>query len=250
MKKIIGGEFQIDDCLLNINKSSKKAIVLSSGRGALSYILKNIENKYNYTDILIPNYLCDSITNTIVDLNWKYHFYNINQELEFDINEVINQKKANIILIINYFGMINLNKKIIEIKKKNPDMIIIEDDVQAYFEYEKSVADYSFTSLRKWFPCPDGALIKTMHDMEPFKGNISKWSEYKFAGNILKKYSDKLEDDLIALKLLEEGETLLNKEYYSMCSKFFFNYFFKYQYKRSSKKRKKMQDFCMKAYQI
>ena len=45
MKKIIGGEFQIDDCLLNLNKTSKNAIVLSSGRCALSYILKNIEKR-------------------------------------------------------------------------------------------------------------------------------------------------------------------------------------------------------------
>ena len=75
--------------------------------------------------------------------------------------------------------------------------------------------------------------------MEPFKGNISKWSEYKFAGNILKKYSDKLEDDLIALKLLEEGETLLNKEYYSMCSKFSSIIFSNININEVAKKRKK-----------
>ena len=41
----------------------------------------------------------------------------------------------------------------------NPKIVVIEDDVQAYFECMNSKADYSFTSLRKWFPSPDGAFV-------------------------------------------------------------------------------------------
>ena len=45
--------------------------------------------------------------------------------------------------------------------------IIIEDDVQAFYEFQKKelMADYKFTSLRKTFACPDGGLVKTYNEL-------------------------------------------------------------------------------------
>lgn len=112
--------------------------------------------------------------------------------------------------------MIDLGEEIIRIKKSRPDLIVIEDDVQAFYEYRNSKADYSFTSLRKWFPCPDGAFIHTERKLKDAPAFNSKWSQYKFAGNILKNYTDV--DDSICLELLQKGEELLDEEYHSSCS--------------------------------
>ena len=99
----------------------------------------------------------------------------------------------------------------------NPKIVVIEDDVQAYFECMNSKADYSFTSLRKWFPCPDGAFVKSKKEMHIKLSVTSLWSQDKLAGNLLKNYSNML-DDSIALELISKGEKLLDQEYISQCN--------------------------------
>lgn len=113
--------------------------------------------------------------------------------------------------------MLKLEDSIRRIKQARPNLVIIEDDVQAFFEYKNSEADYSFTSLRKWFPCPDGAFISTKRTLNMETMVENKWSQYKFAGNILKKYNNVI-DDSICLELLQKGEELLDVEYRSACS--------------------------------
>ena len=168
--------------------------------------------------VLLPNYLCESITNTVRDSGWEYTFYNINENLHIDFESIRNTKNYDVIILINYFGMVILNDDINRIREIMPEIIIIEDDVQAFFELNASIADYSFTSLRKWFPCPDGAEIKTTKTLNrkvELKDN--NWAQYKLAGNVLKNYSDYI-DDGIALALLNKGEELLDEEYLSTCS--------------------------------
>lgn len=80
MNKVIGGEFIIENSLLNEN--NKPNIEYSSGRSAFFHILQNVADKRGKDSILIPNFLCDSITKTISDIGWKYAFYRINDRLD------------------------------------------------------------------------------------------------------------------------------------------------------------------------
>ena len=123
------------------------------------------------------------------------------------------------ILLINYFGMVDLKEYIAKIRKANSDIFIIEDDVQAFYAMNESLADCLFTSLRKWFPCPDGAIIHANDstNIEPCIKLENKWSQYKLAGNLLKEQSDYI-DDSIMLSLLDKGEELLDDGYLSPCS--------------------------------
>jgi hypothetical protein len=81
MSSIIGGEFGIDPC--SIDRSSifqfeANEYIYASGRGALYSILMNI--KINYPEIkkiLLPNYLCYSIVETVNKANFDFIFYNI-----------------------------------------------------------------------------------------------------------------------------------------------------------------------------
>lgn len=217
MDKVIGGEFSVESSLLD-NKEIKIDIQYSSGRCALAAILNHIKGIFpEVSTILLPNYLCDSITKTVIDSGWEYKFYNIGDDLLPYFKDINDLKRVDSLFVINYFGLLNLDEFIQDSKRINPGLIVIEDDVQAYYSYSKSTADYSFTSLRKWFPCPDGALVKSKDKMKPYISSYSKWSEYKFAGNMLKSCGG-LVDDSICLNLLSIGEELLDKEYLSLCS--------------------------------
>lgn len=215
MHRIIGGEFAIDS--EKLSKSNKKELQYSTGRSVLYSILMHIGNGFGR--ILLPNYLCDSITQTVIDTGWTYDFYQVDESLHIQIDSCLFENGYNAILLINYFGMINLVEDIKTIREKKPELIIIEDDVQAYYSLNSSSADYSFTSLRKWFPCPDGALLHTcgFKSIKPCIKNENKWSQYKLAGNILKSQSDYI-DDALSLSLLDKGEALLTDEYLSPCS--------------------------------
>lgn len=217
MHKVMGGEFKIEEKLLQETKDDKLNIPYSSGRTALFTILNNEKIMRGGGTILIPDYVCDSVTRTIKEAGWNYVFYRINDDLKFNAEEIGKYENIDSVLVVNYFGMINLEGEINNIKTINPNIIVIEDDVQAFFKYKESKADYSFTSLRKWFPCLDGALINTKIQLKDGPIDDSKWSQYKLAGNILKNYENII-DDSIYLELLKKGEELLENEYYSLCS--------------------------------
>lgn len=242
MKRVIGGEFAIEQELLNKDKSMFD-IDFSTGRAALYGILVEILRRFGklgQCSILIPDYLCDSITNTIIDVGWNNKFYHIDENFEIKIDK-IKLDEADVILVINYFGLLHLDHTIRELRSKKNSLIVIEDDVQAFYDYQNSNADYSFTSLRKWFPCPDGALIKSADKVKPVIKNDSLFSQYKSAGNLLKMYSDVV-DDSICLELLEQGETLLDKEYLSACSNVSKVIFSNIDLKKVSDIRKKCQN--------
>ena len=217
MNSIIGGEFSIDEKLLNNNRSAEiKSHFFTSGRTALNAILKDIGDN---GVIYIPNFLCSSIVQTIHDSGWDYQFYSINSKLIPVISFSEISKHRSVILLINYFGLIDLSDIITEIKKKIPDSILILDNVQAYYAHQYKEIDYFFNSYRKWFPCPDGAEAwkKETGYMLPSVYSDNLWAQYKLAGNLLKNYSDLINDN-IALELIEKGESLLDHDYHVNCS--------------------------------
>jgi hypothetical protein len=220
MQKIMGGEFAIQPQLLKANIRKNVNILYSSGRCALYAILKSIEaGKIERNNILIPDYLCESVVNTVKDAKWNYGFYHITPELHVDYNSLEGIENYDAILLTNYFGMVDVSEDIRRLNEISPTLTVIEDDVQAYYEMDKSIADYSFTSLRKWFPCPDGALIRAANNIEAKNITLSDniWSSYKVAGNLLKDYLEYLNENVV-LELIGQGEHLLDTNYLSKCS--------------------------------
>lgn len=218
MHRIIGGEFAIDCNLLSKNENNIE-FQYSSGRSVLYSILLHINRIQK--KILVPAYLCDSITRTVIDAGWNYDFYQIDESLHLRIDEDLcsTMEEFDAILLIDYFGVVDLKEDIAEIRKVNANIFIIEDDVQAFYAINESFADFSFTSFRKWFPCPDGAMlcVNNSTKVEACIKKENKWSQYKLAGNLLKEQSDYI-DDSIMLSLLDKGEKLLDVGYLSPCS--------------------------------
>lgn len=218
---IIGGEFDININIngnqdtLNSNDAFDGNYKYSSGRSALYYILLDVHKRYGISTVYLPDYFCSSILVACKKSQTKIVFYNLNDKLEIDVEKFsMNNNEKSAILLINYFGLKNLNPQIEFVRSISNKAIIIEDDVQAFYEFRKSElsADYKFTSLRKTFACPDGGLVKTAHKLQPAT-KTNKFYQFKLAGSILKfLHKSEYYDDDVYLHLFEKGEDHINDD--------------------------------------
>lgn len=215
---MIGGEFPIavTDILNAQNRhyEAPDVYTYSSGRAALFQILKYLKQEKGITHIIIPDYLCSSALVPIIDLGLEYIFYPIDEQLDLIESEFFNlYTNHTAILLINYFGLKDLSNQIKYIRGIDDKTIIIEDDVQAYYEFKKPLdgVDFKFTSLRKTFAVPDGGLVKTKHHL-PKVTTPNTFGQYKAAAALLKSMREGNFNDQIYLELFEKGESLIDSE--------------------------------------
>ena len=225
MNSIVGGEFEIDIKIIR-NSSPKLPKKLnhghfySSGRAALFHIL-NFSSQSGKNKILLPDYLCESIIEVVKLASVQYKFYTINQDLSLNINsinELFDTESS--ILIINYFGVIDIRSEIQKIKNLDSSAFIILDNVQSlYSMFESFDVDFMFTSFRKQLPVPDGAWVVSKHS-ELFQcEEENTFSQYKLAGGLLKNYQEfDVFSDQLYLELFEKGENLIIKNINSKIS--------------------------------
>lgn len=231
--KVIGGEFSIPISLL-IKYSNSNAdtylynnyLFFPSGRNALFHILKDIsqEDTSEFNEIFIPNYICNSVVSTINDARWKLSYYNLDSNFRVDINDVTLIKRIKVLLLVDYFGCVDLSSDISEIRRINKD-IIIADCVQSFFKLDLYESDYSFTSLRKMCEIPLCSIARKNKNSPFYKSNQflnskidltlnssnGRWYEYKLLGNLLKSFPSIFSDKCI-LNLLKHGEYLLDRD--------------------------------------
>ena len=215
---MIGGEFPIavTDILNAEGRHTEIPDVYkySSGRAALFQILKYLKQGKNVDHVLLPDYLCGSVLVPVKALNLECTFYPINDLLELEISFFERlYKKNSAVLLINYYGLKDLNNQIKAIRGIDESAIIIEDDVQAYYEFKKSLdgVDFKFTSLRKTFAVPDGGLVKTKFKL-PVVEEPNTFGQYKAAAALLKSMREGNFNDKIYLELFEKGESLIDEE--------------------------------------
>ena len=151
---MIGGEFPIavTDVLNSETRhlQSTDVYTYSSGRAALYQVLKYLRQQKNVSHVLLPDYLCSSVLVPVKELNLVFTFYPINDKLELEHASFQPlYKNETAVLLINYFGLQDLSSQIKAIRELDDKSIIIEDDVQAYYEYKKPLGDvdFKFTSL-------------------------------------------------------------------------------------------------------
>ena len=215
---MIGGEFPIAVTdVLNAESrhtATPDVYTYSSGRAALYQILKCLQKEKGVKRILLPDYLCSSVLVPAKILDLTYVFYPIDESLELEQDAFAKlYDKNTAILLINYFGLKDLSKQVTFIRELDNNAIIIEDDVQAYYEFKKELngVDFKFTSLRKTFAVPDGGLVKTNHSL-PKVESINTFGQYKAAAALLKSMREGNFNDQIYLELFEKGEFLIDGE--------------------------------------
>ena len=215
---MIGGEFPIavTDVLNAEGRHSANPDVYtySSGRAALYQILNYLKQEKGVRRVLLPDYLCSSVLIPVKALGLEFAFYTIDDSLELEQENLSKIYENNtVVLLINYYGLKNLDKQIKTIRAIDENAIIIEDDVQAYYEFLKPLGevDFKFTSLRKTFAIPDGGLVKTKNRM-PVVDKPNTFGQYKAAAALLKSMREGNFNDKIYLELFEKGESLIDDE--------------------------------------
>lgn len=217
---MIGGEFDIN---IQGNQSQWQNDILSdgistygTGRSALYNIIKAVLEERPISQVMLPDYLCSSMLVPIHRLGVTSVFYPLNDILEMDRAKFAAlYKKGSVVIVINYYGLTDITTQIQYVRSLGADTVIIEDDVQAYYEFEKDQtdADYRFTSLRKWFALPDGGLAKAKYASLQSTTVPNIFHQYKVAGGILKALRNPdYYDDCIYLNLLEKGEELIDED--------------------------------------
>lgn len=217
--EIIGGEFDVDLQSLKYSHSGNVCLdglyKYSSGRSALYHILLDVKKRNNISKILLPDYLCSSVVIATEKAGVEVVFYPLNDKLELEEQQFANlYEEKSAVLLINYFGLQNLQNQVAYVRSLNKDAVIIEDDVQGFYEFQKELVgvDYKFTSLRKTFACPDGGLVKT-ENLLPEVNTVNKFHQYKLAGSILKSLrKPEYYDDAVYLSMFEKGESMIDDE--------------------------------------
>lgn len=215
---MIGGEFPITVTdILNVvsrRKEEPDVYKYASGRAALYQILKYLKSERGISRVLLPDYLCSSVLVPVKKLELEYEFYPIDEALELE-EETFSKlyKPSTAVLVINYFGLKDLTEQINVIRGLDKDAIIIEDDVQAYYEFKKPLGDvdFKFTSLRKTFAVPDGGLVKTNYSL-PIIESPNTFGQYKAAASLLKSMREGNFNDQIYLEMFEKGESIIDDE--------------------------------------
>lgn len=176
--ELIGGFYEID--LTNAYSNSHEPFTLNfdsngsynhlyftnNGRSATTLALTQLNDIEHSKKILLPDYLCASILETIIHSKYIFDFYHVNKDLSIDISSLQDKitPDVGIIYYINYFGIRQCPKTIEYLKfiARNNNCLILEDLTQSLFSkayYDIGFGDIIVGSLRKWLPITDGGLV-------------------------------------------------------------------------------------------
>jgi dTDP-4-amino-4,6-dideoxygalactose transaminase len=223
--KQFGGEIQLEDLVIDRKnvKHNENQIFLSHGRAAIHLILRSIVPSGVF---LLPSYLCESIIQPFIHNNIDFDFYEVDDNLNINIDDIISKiKTKNIqgLYIINYFGFCFNTHVIQYLNSIKSEVLIIEDYSHGSlndFNNTHSIGHFVFSSLRKYLPIPDGCIlinhseIKLRNDL--INENANYFFNLKFAGRLLKSiFNNHMQDsdiEIAYLKILQEGEKILDIE--------------------------------------
>lgn len=146
--KEIGGYLNLE---LNYGlEKYPELIKLNSGRNCLKYLVRARRIK----KIILPEYICDSVIETCVKENLKIQYYEINDRM---LPQIDNIHSDEYIYIVNYFSQLDLDQiKDYKYKYRN----IILDNAQSFYQQPLPGIDTLYT-CRKYFGVPDGAYLST-----------------------------------------------------------------------------------------
>ena len=164
--KEIGGFFGLE--YIKNQEYHSKAIKLNSARYSIEYILRSRK----YKKIYIPYYSDDSLLQPALNTNIQFEFYNINKEFEPIITKEILPDE--VVLIINYFGLISDKLELMAKKYKN----VIIDNTQAFFVKPLENIDTVY-SPRKFLGVSDGGYLYSTCNYIKLKKDVS-FDRYKY----------------------------------------------------------------------
>ena len=185
---------------LFINSVPRKKInkLSLNGRSSLAMIIiaKKIKKIY------IPFYICEEVVKTIKKMNVEYEFYSINKNLKpkFKYNSLIKNKDY-YILLIPYFGVVNLGSQWIK------DKAIY--DLSNAFYYKRYKLIYFFDSIRKFFHVNFGSNLNQDCFIDGYNKKKKKLLFYK-----PKNYEDFRLNEKKHYICLQNVNKIISKDYF------------------------------------
>lgn len=157
---VIGGEFyygaepQCDAPSVDTSELT----FLSGGKGCLSVICRWLLSE-GIGEILLPEYICPTVVDTLEHWGLGYDFYGINDDLSFDQTSFQRQaEQFQTVLFVNYFGFSPKADDLALLREiQSAGKWLIEDNAQRGF-WTASMGDFVFNSLRKVVPYDGGYL--------------------------------------------------------------------------------------------
>ncbi len=217
----VGGEFEINPADLGGERTAARSDLnlktFASGRCALRVILRAIVEKNGPLKILIPEYICQSVFQTVRDEKAEFTTYKLSEQLAVKREEFpLPVATTTVVLLVNYFGCVDVESDVAWVKQTHPEAIVIVDSVQAGFDFLKpSAADYAFTSWRKTLAVPDGGQLKFATDRGVGSfGTTSDFSLLRILGGTGKHFVRNAVEKMnegVFLKLYREAEALLDE---------------------------------------
>lgn len=222
--RVIGGEFDLRAVPEPMQRQRPSGYYCyASGRAALYQILMSI--KLAAFKVWLPDWLCESMIDAVKRTGLDYGFYELGADLQMDVRRFVEKNRSvsenDVIVLVNYFGLTDVERTIEELRSLKVESVIVEDDVQALFSFLDNkathLANYRFTSLRKTIAAPDGGLVYTKKQM-PSAQYKNTFAAYKLKGALVKGAADETTDDNEYLSLFEQGEDLIENNYESEMS--------------------------------
>lgn len=132
--------------------SHENMVSLNTARNAIEYVLL-IEKP---SAVWLPKWCCNALLEPMEKLRIPIKWYSVDQKFE-PLN--ISPCKTDVLIIINYYGMVDYDSQC-NLKAKYKETTIIFDNSQSF--HTKPLAGcYSIYSCRKFFPVTDGAFLYT-----------------------------------------------------------------------------------------
>ena len=139
-------------------------VLTSSGRGAISLMLKHVEDKVISKTALLPAYTCESVIIPFNREGYTCYFYDVDKNLRLNMESISSflREQVGIFLHLGYFGFStneNLHDCINQLRRERT--IIVEDTTHTLFsKYDRYPEnDYYIASLRKWTGLPSGGVL-------------------------------------------------------------------------------------------
>lgn len=122
--------------------------------------------------ILVPAYICASITKPLQKMGYKVAFLDIESNLDFDSKKVlaaIAKYKVKAVLLVHFFGFPAAVKHIVEVCRPL-GVKVIEDCCHSFLTSIDGVpvgsyGDAAIFSMRKTLPVPDGGALRFNHSV-------------------------------------------------------------------------------------
>ena len=148
----------------------------ASGRCALNRVISEIKKRGFRGRVFLPRYFCPEAARSIAK-SVKVEFFEDLPSEDSPRFDTLNAAPGDAVMAVNFFGLRDMALWA-EWKRLNPETILLENASHTPFSYGAADADFSFGSLRKWLPLPDGGFVSAKNPAEMFRRPASSMPDF------------------------------------------------------------------------